>query len=169
MNAKSARLGKGRRTAGKSALVNDRRNWPWWGEKGKKLPNNRKRRGRNFTAASFVLYCCLFSFGTEETVEWRKWRFPVLLLFFFPTTTKVFSAFLSGVGISNHSMIMPGPPFLSHNPFMGSFPFFLLLFSSMVEVDQVTLQQQGSQFHLWLLSLYRAWCSRISTLEHCAK
>lgn len=52
-----------------------------------------------------------------------------------------FSSFLSGVGISNHSMIMPVPLFLSHNP-------FLLLFSSVVEVDQVTCQQQGSQFYL---------------------
>lgn len=32
-------------------------------------------------------------------------------------------SFLSGVGISNHSMIMPVPPFLSHNPFMCSFAF----------------------------------------------
>lgn len=142
----------------------------------KNFQTNRKRRGRNFTAASFVLYCCLFYSGTEGTVEWRKWRFPVLLLFLSPTTTKVngvvfgfFSSFLSGVGISNHFVIMPVPPFLSHNPFMGSFPFSLLLLSCMVEVYQVTCQQQGSQFHLRLLSLYRAWCWRISTLEICAK
>lgn len=46
-------------------------------------------------------------------------------------STMVFSLpFLSGVGISNHSMIMSVPPFLSHNPLMCSFAFssFTLFF-----------------------------------------
>lgn len=30
-----------------------------------------------------------FYFGTEDTVEWRKWRSPVLFLFLSPTTTRV--------------------------------------------------------------------------------
>lgn len=125
-------LGKVDEPLEKSTLVNDRGNWAWWGEKGKNFQPNRKRRGRNFTAASFMLYCCLFYSGTEGTVEWRKWRFPVLLLFLSPTTTKVngvvfgffFPSFLSGVGISSHFMILPVPPFLSHNPLMGCFAFF---------------------------------------------
>lgn len=57
----------------------------------------------------FLCYC-FFSLPPPP-----KWT--VLFLGFFPS-------FLSGVGISSHLMIMPVPPFLSHNPFMGCFAFF---------------------------------------------
>lgn len=171
-------LGKVDEPLEKSTLVNDRGNWAWWGEKGKNFQPNRKRRGRNFTAASFMLYCCLFYSGTEGTVEWRKWRFPVLLLFLSPTTTKVngvvFGFFLSlfpelGWGFLAISWFCLFHHFFHIIPWWAALLFSPLLFSCMVEVDQVTRQQQGSQFHLRLLSLYRAWCSRISTLENCAK
>lgn len=94
MNAKSARLGKGRRTAGKSTLVNDRGNWPCWGEEGKKnLQTNGKRRGRNFTAASFVLYCCLFILAQRKLLSGENEGFLCYCFFLSPYTTKVNSVF----------------------------------------------------------------------------
>lgn len=58
----------------------------------------------------FLCYC-FFSLPLPP-----KWT-VLFLGFFFPS-------FLSGVGISSHFMILPVPPFLSHNPLMGCFAFF---------------------------------------------
>lgn len=117
----------------------------WWmtGEidrdeerRGEKTPNQQKEEREKLHSGIICALLLSFYFGTEETVEWRKWRFPVLLLFLSPTTTKVNCGFFPpslswvGWGFSNHSMIMSVPPFLAHNPLMCSFAFssFALFF-----------------------------------------
>lgn len=75
----------------------------------------------------FVVVSFIFCRGGNCWVE--KMKVSCVIAFSFshyhqrePCCFCFFSSFLSGVGISNHFMIMPVPPFLSHNPFMGSFP-----------------------------------------------
>lgn len=97
-------------------------------ERREKPPNQQKEEREKLHSSIIYALLLSFYFGRGETVEWRKWRFPVLLLFLSPTTTKANRGFfplpfLSGVGISNQSMIMSVPPFLSHNPLMCSFAF----------------------------------------------
>lgn len=161
MNAKSARLGKGRRTAGKSALVNDRGNWPWWREKGKKTskPTERgegetsQRHHLCFIVVFFILaqrklssgenegFLCYCFFSLPLPPKWT-----VLFLGFFPLSWV-------GWGFLTIPWLCLFHHFFHIIPLWAPFLFFLLLVSSVVEVDQVTHQQWGSQFHLRLLSL----------------
>lgn len=59
---------------------------------------------------------CVIAFSLSHYHQSEPWFFSL--------------PFLSGEGISNHSMIMSVPPFLSHNPLMCSFAFssFTLFF-----------------------------------------
>lgn len=112
----------------------------WWmtGEidrdeerRGKKLPNQQKEEREKLHSG--IIYALLLSFLFWHGGNWWVEKMKVSCVIAFslshyhqsePCFFWFFSSFLSGVGISNHSMIMPVPPFLSHNPFMGSFPFF---------------------------------------------
>lgn len=142
-------------------------------ERREKPPNQQKEEREKLHSGIIYALLLSFYFGTEETVEWSKWRFPVLLLFLSPTTTKApwFFPSLSWVewGFLTIPWLCLFHLFFHIIPWCAPSLSLLLLFSSVVEVNQVTRQQQGSQFHLWVLSLYRAWCSGISTLENCAK
>lgn len=169
----SARLGKGRRTAGKSALVNDRGNWPWWGEEGK--TSKPTERGEGETSQRHHLgFIVVFLFWHRGNCWVEKMKVSCVIAFslsyyhqsepcFFPSLSWVEWGFLTIPWLCLFHL------FFHIIPWCAPSLSLLLLFSSVVEVNQVTRQQRGSQFHLRVLSLYRAWCSGISTLENCAK
>lgn len=68
----------------------------WWmtgeidrDEERREKPPNQQKEEREKLHSGIIYTLLSFYFGTVETVEWRKWRFPVLLLFLSPATTKV--------------------------------------------------------------------------------
>lgn len=119
-------------------------------KRGGTLQTNRKRRGRNFTAASFIFYCCLFILAQRKLLSRENKGFLCYCFFPAPVSPIIIfqlSFFLRGVGVTlTLPILMPVLPLHSHNPVIRSL-FFYLLFSPMVGIDQVTRQQQGNQFH----------------------
>lgn len=139
---------------------------------GGKLRINRKELRSSIT---FFFYCCRFILAQRKLLSGESKMFPVLLLILlsplYHWSEQCFFSSSPLPRVSRCLMLVPVPPILSHNPFLCSFSFFLLLFSFMAGIDQVTRQQQGSQFYLhFLLSFFHAWQKKgISTLAYCAK
>lgn len=99
-------------------------------ERGEKLQNQQKERERLHSCIIFALLLS-FLFWHEGNCWVEKIKVSCVIAFSLSHYHQselccfwFFSSFLSGVGISNNSMIMLVPPFLSHNPFTGFFPFF---------------------------------------------
>lgn len=153
-------LGKGRGT------VLEKLHWWMTGEigrdvrvvGGKKTPNQQKRRGRNFTAASFIFFIVVFLFWHRGNCWVEKVKGFLCYCCFFSLSvplnwillfsSSLFPEWRGGYSVSPRSLLVTVPPLLSHNPFLCFFFFFLLLFSLVVGIDQVTRQRQGSQFYL---------------------
>ena len=90
-----------------------------------------KRREESETSQQHPLfvffYCCLFYFGTEETVEWRKWKVSSVIVafalsqyhqieqFYFPRLS--FPSCLSGVGGLFYFSLLPVCPRSFHFSF----------------------------------------------------